>query len=72
MAITYHLPAHTAVVSRRYTRVLVPTAVAREATQTVRRVRFNLAIVSSGTPPQEEEAEEEDDIARVAHLPKTF
>ena len=72
MAITYHRPPHTAVVIRRSTRVPVPIAVAREATQTARRVRFSLATVSSGTPPQEEEAEEEDDIAGAAHLPQTF
>ena len=71
MAITYHRPAHTAVVSRKSTQVPVPTAVVREATQTVRRVRFSPASVPSRTPPQEEEKEEEDDIAGAAHLPQT-
>ena len=36
MAITYHQAAHTAVASRKSTRVLVPTVAAREATQTMR------------------------------------
>ena len=49
----------------------IPIAAAREATPTVRRVRFSPAATPSGTPQQEEE-EEEDDIAGGAHLPQTF
>ena len=71
MARTYLRPAHAAVASRRSIRVPIPTAAAKEATPTVRRVRFSPAAVPSGTP-QEEEEEEEDDIAGAAHLPQTF
>ena len=71
MALTYMRPAHAAIASRRSTHVSVPTTAAREATLTVRRVRFSPADVSSSTPPEEEE-EEEDDIAEAAHLPQTF
>ena len=72
MAITYHRPAHTAVASRKSTRVPVPTVATREATQTVRRVRFSPAPAPSHTPPQQEEEEEEDDISGAANLPQTF
>ena len=72
MALSYHRLAHTEMASRRSIRVSVPTAVAREATPTVRRVRFSPAAVPSGTPPQGEEEEEEDEIAEAAHLPQTF
>ena len=58
--------------NRRSTEVSVPTAIAREATPTVRRVRFSPAAALSGTPPREEEEEEEDEIAGAAHLPQTF
>ena len=71
MALSYYRLAHTAVASRRSTRVFVPTAVAREATPTVRRVRFSPAAAPSSTPPQERE-EEKDEIARAAHLPQFF
>ena len=53
-------------------RVSVPTADAREAAQTVRRVHFSPATVPLGTQTQEEEEEEEEDIASAAHLPQTF
>ena len=72
MALTYLRPAHAAVACRRSIRVSIPTAAAREATQTIRRVRFSPAVVPSGTPRQEEEEEEEDDIAGAPHLPHTF
>ena len=68
MAITYHRPAHMAVASRKSTRVSVPTGAAREATRTIRRVRFSLAAAPSDTPTQQEE-EEEDEMAGAAHLP---
>ena len=63
-------PTHAAVASRRSTRVSVPTTSAREATPTFRRVRFNLSVVPSSTPPTEEL--EDDDIVEAAHLPQTF
>ena len=50
----------------------IPTAAAREATQSVRRVRFSPVAVPLGTPQQEEEEDEEDDIVGAAHLPHTF
>ena len=68
MAITYHRPAHTAVVSRKSTRVPVPTVAAREAIQTPRRVRLSPAAAPLYPTTQQEE-EEDDEVARAVHLP---
>ena len=73
MAITYHRPTHMAVASRKSTRVSVPIVAAREATRTIRRVRFSLAAAPSDTPTQQEkEEEEEEEVSGAAHLPQTF
>ena len=71
IALTYFRPTHAAVANCRSTCVSIPTTVAKEATPTVRRVRFSPATVPSNTQ-QEEEEEEGDDIAEIAHLPQTF
>ena len=61
-----------AVASRKSTRVSVPTVAAREATRTIRRVRFSLAAAPFNTPTQQEDEEEEDEMAGAAHLPQPF
>ena len=71
MAITYHRPAHTAVSSRKSTRVLVPTLEAREALQTPGRVRLSPAAAPLYPATQQEEVED-DEVAGAAHLPQSF
>ena len=72
MAITYHRLAHTAVASRKSTRVLVPTLEAREALQTPRRVRLSPAAAPLYPTTQQELEEEEDEVAGATHLPQSF
>ena len=69
MAITYHRPALTAVATRKSTRVPIPTEVAREALQTLGRVRSSLAAAPLYPTTQQESEEEEDEVAGAPHLP---
>ena len=72
MAITYHRPAPATEVSRKSTRMPIPTVATREAIHTPRKIRVRPVAAPVRPPVQQESDDGEDDVANAPHLPQSF